>query len=386
MEIRTLKAAQLKPADYNPRRDLQPEDAEYQKLRRSIEEFGYVEPIIWNERTGRVVGGHQRLKVLLEKGAEEIEAVVVDLDEKNEKILNALLNKVKGRWDIGKLADLLQELDEAGAMDLTGFEDWELQSLLMQYDHIKDLMEEDFSGYDDGKERSTFTMTFSLPAGARETVEEYMKTKENAKAELATAIINKVKGGAVMQIERKRISDLNRATYNPRIDLIPGDPEYENLRRSITTYGLLIPVIWNKRTNNVVGGHQRLTVLENEGETEVDVSVVDLDPMQERQLNVALNKIEGGWDEEKLGALLAELGDDATLTGFNQQEIDSLTNDIDSLIDGDTVDEELRAIEELFNVSLTFDKADQEELKAFVKDYGKEALVEVIIQKAKGEI
>lgn len=67
-----------------------------------------------------------------------------------------------------------------------------------------------------------------------------------------------------MQIERKRISDLNRATYNPRIDLIPGDPEYENLRRSITTYGLLIPVIWNKRTNNVVGGHQRLTVLENE--------------------------------------------------------------------------------------------------------------------------
>ena len=153
-----------------------------------------MEPIIWNERTGRVVGGHQRLKVLLEKGAEEIETVVVDLDEKNEKILNVLLNKVKGRWDIGKLADLLQELDEAGAMDLTGFEDWELQSLLMQYDHIKDLMEEDFSGYDDGKERSTFTMTFSLPAGARETVEEYMKTKENAKAELATAIINKVKG------------------------------------------------------------------------------------------------------------------------------------------------------------------------------------------------
>lgn len=194
MEIRTLKAAQLKPADYNPRRDLQPEDAEYQKLRRSMEEFGYVEPIIWNERTGRVVGGHQRLKVLLEKGAEEIEAVVVDLDERDEKILNVLLNKVKGRWDIGKLADLLQELDEAGAMDLTGFEDWELQSLLMQYDHIKDLMEEDFSGYSDGKERNTFTMTFSLPAGARETVEDYMKKTDNAKAELATAIINKVKG------------------------------------------------------------------------------------------------------------------------------------------------------------------------------------------------
>lgn len=189
-----------------------------------------------------------------------------------------------------------------------------------------------------------------------------------------------------MQIERKKIRDMDRAAYNPRIELIPGDTEYENLRRSITTYGLIIPVVWNKRTNRVVGGHQRLTVLENEGETEVDVSVVDLDETQERQLNIALNKVEGGWDEEKLGDLLAELGEDATLTGFTQQEIDSLTNDIDSLIDGDTVDEELKAIEELFNVSLTFDKADQEELKAYVKDYGKEALIQVIIQKAKGEI
>lgn len=196
MEIRTLKATELKAAAYNPRKDLQPEDTEYKKLRRSMEEFGYVEPIIWNERTGNVVGGHQRLKILLEQGKEEIECVVTNLDEKDEKILNVLLNKVKGRWDIGKLADLLQELDEAGAMEETGFEDWELQSLLMQYDHIKDLMEEDFSDYSSDKERSTFVMTFSLPAGARETVENYMQNTENAKAELATAIINKVKEGA----------------------------------------------------------------------------------------------------------------------------------------------------------------------------------------------
>lgn len=195
MEIRTLKATGLQAAAYNPRKDLQPEDAEYKKLRRSMEEFGYVEPIIWNERTGNVVGGHQRLKVLLEQGVEDIECVVTSLDEKDEKILNVLLNKVKGRWDIGKLADLLQELDEAGAMEATGFEDWELQSLIMQYDHIKDLMEDDFSGYSDSSERSTFTMTFSLPAGARETVESYLQKAENAKIELATAIINKVKEG-----------------------------------------------------------------------------------------------------------------------------------------------------------------------------------------------
>ena len=194
MEIRTLKAADLHPAEYNPRKDLQPEDAEYQKLKRSIEAFGYVEPIIWNETTGNVVGGHQRLKVLLEAGKTDIECVVIHVEEKDEKILNVLLNKVKGRWEIGKLADLLKELNDAGEMELTGFEDWELQSLLMQYDHIQDLMEEDFSGYDAGKERETFVMTFSLPGEARSQIEGYMQNRENAKMELATAIINKVKG------------------------------------------------------------------------------------------------------------------------------------------------------------------------------------------------
>lgn len=189
-----------------------------------------------------------------------------------------------------------------------------------------------------------------------------------------------------MEIIRKKIREMDRAVYNPRVNLMPGDTEYENLRRSINTYGVIIPIIWNQRTNRVVGGHQRLTVLENEGETEVDVSVVDLDEMQEKQLNIALNKVEGGWDEEKLGALLAELGDAAPLTGFSQAEIDSLTNDIDSLIDTGTVEDELAAIEELFNITLTFSKADQEDLKAYVKEYGKESLVEVILQKVKGEI
>lgn len=189
-----------------------------------------------------------------------------------------------------------------------------------------------------------------------------------------------------MEIIKKKIREMDRAAYNPRIELIPGDTEYENLRRSILTYGVIIPVVWNQRTNRVVGGHQRLTVLENEGETEVDVSVVDLDETQEKQLNIALNKVEGGWDEVKLGELLADLGEDATLTGFTQAEIDSLTNDIDSLIDTGTVEDELAAIMELFNVSLTFSKADQEDLKAYVKDYGKESLVEVILQKVKGEI
>ena len=116
MQIKTLKVKDLSPADYNPRKNLQAEDSEYKKLKRSMEEFGYVEPIIWNEKTGNIVGGHQRFKILKEQGIEDIECVIVNLDEKDEKILNVVLNKVKDRWDIGKLTDLLQELDEIQAI------------------------------------------------------------------------------------------------------------------------------------------------------------------------------------------------------------------------------------------------------------------------------
>ena len=62
MLIEKKKVADLIPANYNPRKDLKPGDPEYEKLKRSMETFGYVEPLIWNKKTGRVVGGHQRLK------------------------------------------------------------------------------------------------------------------------------------------------------------------------------------------------------------------------------------------------------------------------------------------------------------------------------------
>ena len=71
MQIEKLKTEQLIPADYNPRKDLKPGDPEYEKLKRSIEQFGYVEPVIWNKTTGNIVGGHQRLKVLLDMGITE---------------------------------------------------------------------------------------------------------------------------------------------------------------------------------------------------------------------------------------------------------------------------------------------------------------------------
>ena len=110
MKIETIKVTDLIPADYNPRKDLKPGDAEYEKLKRSIEQFGYVEPVIWNKNTRCVVGGHQRLNVLLDMGITEVECVVVEMDEEKEKALNIALNKISGEWDKDKLALLISDL------------------------------------------------------------------------------------------------------------------------------------------------------------------------------------------------------------------------------------------------------------------------------------
>ncbi len=130
MEIQKIPTEKLKAAKYNPRKDLKPGDVEYEKLRRSIEEFGYVEPVIWNRRTGNIVGGHQRYKVLTALGYKEIDCVVVDLDEQREKALNVALNKISGEFDIPLLTDLLKGLNDDGFdVSLTGFDAAEIDEL-----------------------------------------------------------------------------------------------------------------------------------------------------------------------------------------------------------------------------------------------------------------
>ena len=124
------KLIDLVAADYNPRKALTPEDSEYQKIKRSIEEFGYVDPIIINE-DGTIIGGHQRCTVLKDLGWEDVDVVVVSLDKQKEKALNIALNKITGEWDELKLKDLLMDLD-LGDYDisLTGFESTDLIELV----------------------------------------------------------------------------------------------------------------------------------------------------------------------------------------------------------------------------------------------------------------
>ena len=130
MNIQKIKIESLKPAEYNPRKDLKPEDEEYQKIKKSITEFGYVAPVIVNSNM-TVIGGHQRLKVLKELGYTEVECVVVDLEQKKEKALNIALNKISGDWDNDKLEELLAELKQTDIdMDITGFSFDEVDEIL----------------------------------------------------------------------------------------------------------------------------------------------------------------------------------------------------------------------------------------------------------------
>jgi ParB-like chromosome segregation protein Spo0J len=130
-EVRTLPVQQLVPAEYNPRTVLKPTDKAYRKLKRSLERFGLVEPLVWNELTGRVVGGHLRLTILKELGVSEVPVSVVRLGEGEERALNVVLNnrEAQGRFEVGKLAVLLEELKDLPEFDDTGFDAGVLRSL-----------------------------------------------------------------------------------------------------------------------------------------------------------------------------------------------------------------------------------------------------------------
>jgi ParB-like chromosome segregation protein Spo0J len=132
IKLRMMNIDDLVPAEYNPRADLKPSDPEYKKLKKSLQSYDYVEPIIWNEKTNRIVGGHQRLKVMKELGYEEIQVSVINVDEKKEKKLNIALNKISGDWDLEKLHLLLGEIDPAD-FESIGFDEKEVSKIMDKF-------------------------------------------------------------------------------------------------------------------------------------------------------------------------------------------------------------------------------------------------------------
>lgn len=130
MELKKIKIKEIKLADWNPR-EITAE--ELKSLQESIDKFGYVVPILWNEKTGNIIGGHQRFKVLSSKlkPNDLIEVVVVSLDVPQEKALNIALNKIGGKWDELRLANLINDIkkENLDLIDYTGFQEDELRDL-----------------------------------------------------------------------------------------------------------------------------------------------------------------------------------------------------------------------------------------------------------------
>lgn len=124
--------------------------------------------------------------------------------------------------------------------------------------------------------------------------------------------------------ERRLLTELRPAEYNPRKALKPSDPEFKSIAASISELGYAAPIVINK-DGTVIGGHQRLTVLQHLGYTEADCVIVDLNKQDERALNIALNKIGGSWDMEKLREALQDLtlsSIDFPTIGFSYPEVD----------------------------------------------------------------
>ena len=128
MKVEQIDPAKLVPAEYNPR-TISNHQAE--ALKRSLDRWGFVEPIVANKRSGNIIGGHQRVDAALALAVAKVPVHWVDLDEDSEKALNIALNKISGDWDDELLAQLLTDLEKTGQelADL-GFDPDELQAII----------------------------------------------------------------------------------------------------------------------------------------------------------------------------------------------------------------------------------------------------------------
>ena len=181
-----------------------------------------------------------------------------------------------------------------------------------------------------------------------------------------------------MKIVTMPITSIQGANYNPRKPLTPEDYMYKALKKNLQTFGLVVPLIYNQRTNTLVSGHQRLKVLQDLGHDTVDVNVIDMEPAKEKALVVALNKIQGDWDQDKLKDIIEAMDSYADVTGFSKEELQVICGDIQDLKDVTPVQDEVLS-NKVCMVTLSFDKQYQQTIKQYIKDNGKEPLQQLII-------
>ena len=145
MRFELWKLADMKPAEYNPRKALTPDDPEYQEIQNSIHEFSYADPIVLNY-DGTIIKGHQRRRVMMDMGYTDAYCIVLEIhDKQKEKALNIALNKITGKWDNAILKELLLEFDLNGYdFTVTGFHRDELEDLIQIIDIPAEATDDDF--------------------------------------------------------------------------------------------------------------------------------------------------------------------------------------------------------------------------------------------------
>lgn len=227
-----MRLTDLKDAEYNPRKKLKPEDPEYQRLARSIEQFGYCDPIIIN-RDGTIIGGHQRKQVLLDYGYQEADCIQVDLNKQDEKALNVALNKIAGEWDNEKLQEILSELTLDGYdMTLTGFSVSEYEDLLVDLELPAQAQEDDF---DPEKEMPAVPITkrgdvwklgrHRLMCGDSTNSEDFsiLMGGELADLVITDPPYNVDYGDKVEHLKKSHVSSTTRANSDIQNDFMPDD-------------------------------------------------------------------------------------------------------------------------------------------------------------------
>lgn len=139
-------------------------------------------------------------------------------------------------------------------------------------------------------------------------------------------------------------SEIKNAEYNPRF---MGESAKKKLRKVLREHGLVSALTWNRRTGNLVGGHQRLEQLdslEKSADYDLTVCVVDVDEAEEAKLNVILNNpsMQGEWDLERLAQMTEDFDISLQEMGFDEF-------DIDYMFDGDDRFSQLANTEEAEN-------------------------------------
>lgn len=164
------------------------------------------------------------------------------------------------------------------------------------------------------------------------------------------------------ETETIRRDQIKNAEYNPRY---MDKTSKARLKRGIRENGLVSALTWNRRTGNLVGGHQRLEQLdslERSNDYELTVCVIDVDERQEAKLNVQLNNpsMQGEWDLDKLANITADFDLGLDELGFSQQDSEFLFDGderLTALYDTPEADSEKSKLEEIKNARKTMNES-----------------------------